>query len=110
MRGWPDSPTQPQVTLWLNGAQQIGAFTAAEVWQEHRVAIDGGLLKLSDFFIEIRSETRDLGDGQQVGVLLDRCGLSGEPADDARTLAAAAGRDGWGTALFARSSDSEFGM
>jgi hypothetical protein len=71
LQGWPESITQPRVSLWLNGSQQLDDFIASADWQERRVAIRSGQLKLSDFFIEIRSETMVLPDGQEVGVLLD---------------------------------------
>jgi hypothetical protein len=72
LRGWPESAVQPRVTLWLNGSQQLDDFVASADWQERRVAIRGGQLKLNDFFIEIRSETTTLANGSEVGVLLDR--------------------------------------
>ncbi|MFQ3663701.1 MAG: hypothetical protein SNJ69_15080, partial [Chloroflexaceae bacterium] len=72
LRGWRESGPPPQVTLLLNGAQELDRFVATGAWEERRVPIRGGWLKATDFFIEIRAETAQLADGRAVGVLVDR--------------------------------------
>jgi 4-amino-4-deoxy-L-arabinose transferase-like glycosyltransferase len=73
LRGWrPDARPVP-VQVWLNGRQELARFDAGPAWQEYRLEINGGLLKASDFFVEIRSPTfRVPGDERDLGVLIDR--------------------------------------
>ena len=72
LRGWREGGPPPQVTLLLNGVQELDRFVATGAWEERRVPIRGGWLKATDFFIEIRAETAQLADGRAVGVLVDR--------------------------------------
>lgn len=73
LRGWRDGAPSPQVTVLLNGRAELGSFQATGDWEVHTFPIDGDLLKASDIFIEIRSDTTQLpDDGRAVGVLLDQ--------------------------------------
>jgi hypothetical protein len=67
------------VTLLLNGREQLAEFPASHTWQEHSVAITGGLRKASDIVIEIQSTTTTLDDGRRVGVLLDSASYRVQP-------------------------------
>jgi hypothetical protein len=86
LRGWrPASPASspPVVHLFLNGQTPLRTIQTSEAWEEYHVAIaidDGGLLKVSDVVIELRSETALLPDeGREVGVLLDRATYTVSP-------------------------------
>lgn len=73
LRGWRADGPPPQVSVLLNGRDQLGTFQASGDWEEHSFIIEGGLLKATDIFVAIRAETTRLaGDGRVVGVLLDR--------------------------------------
>jgi len=73
LRGWRPDGTPVPVQVLLNGGQELARFDVGPEWQEYRVAINGGLLKASDFFVEIRSSTFRLpGDARDLGVLVDR--------------------------------------
>jgi 4-amino-4-deoxy-L-arabinose transferase-like glycosyltransferase len=73
LRGWrPAGQAPPRVSILLNGEQNLGDFQTTGEWETHSFAITGGLLKATDIFVEIRSETAQLpDDGREVGVLLD---------------------------------------
>jgi 4-amino-4-deoxy-L-arabinose transferase-like glycosyltransferase len=77
LRGKPDAPAS-EVSVWLNGARELGRFRPGAEWEQHTFAIDGGLLKPSDVVIEIRSPAAPLSadDPRPVGVLLDRATYS----------------------------------
>lgn len=73
LRGWrPAGVEQPRVTVLLNGNAELGSFSAGDVWEEYRFTINSGLLKASDFFVEIRADPVTLPDGRAVGVLIDQ--------------------------------------
>ncbi|MCG8349247.1 MAG: glycosyltransferase family 39 protein [Chloroflexales bacterium] len=73
LHGWRNGEPAPQVTVLLNGRAELGTFQATGDWEEHTFPINGDLLKASDIFIEIRSDTTQLpDDGRAVGVLLDQ--------------------------------------
>ena len=74
LRGWRASGPAPEVTVLLNGRDELGRFRAGNGWEEHTFAIAGGLSKPNDVVIELRSETAPPGndDPRRVGVLLDR--------------------------------------
>ncbi len=73
LRGWRPGGEPVPVQILLNGSQELARFEAGPDWQEYRVDINGGLLKASDFFVEIRSPTFRLpGDERDLGVLIDR--------------------------------------
>lgn len=72
LRGWRADGPPPQVSVLLNGRDLLATIQTSGAWEEHRFAITGGLLKATDIFIELRSETTVLpDDGRKVGVLLD---------------------------------------
>jgi len=73
LRGKPGAPAS-EVSVWLNGARELGRFRPGAEWEQHTFAIDGGLLKPNDVVIEIRAPAAPLSadDPRPVGVLLDR--------------------------------------
>jgi 4-amino-4-deoxy-L-arabinose transferase-like glycosyltransferase len=73
LRGWRASGPAPEVTVLLNGYDELGRFRAGSGWEEHTFAIAGGLSKPNDVVVELRSETASPGndDPRRVGVLLD---------------------------------------
>lgn len=82
LRAWrPDGPP-PRVTVLLNGVTPLADIQADGGWQELTLPVRSGVLKASDFFVEIRAEPAlTLPDGRAVGVLLDRAGYTtGAPA------------------------------
>jgi 4-amino-4-deoxy-L-arabinose transferase-like glycosyltransferase len=73
LRGWRPNEPYPRIQLLLNGQTLLANIQTDGTWQEVTVPLEGGLLKASDVFIEIRSPTATLpGDAREVGVLLDR--------------------------------------
>lgn len=83
LRGWRAAGPPPAVVLLLNGTTELARFQASDNWQEHRVALAGGLLKPTDFFVEIRSELAELTDGRLAGVLLDQADYEVGPGPNA---------------------------
>ncbi|HEY3229743.1 MAG TPA: glycosyltransferase family 39 protein, partial [Roseiflexaceae bacterium] len=77
LRGKPGAPAS-EVSVWLNGARELGRFRLGAEWEQHTFAIDGGLLKPNDVVIEIRAPAAPLSadDPRPVGVLLDRATYS----------------------------------
>lgn len=72
LRGWRLESAPPRVRIMLNGREELAAFSTTGDWEEHSFAIHGGVLKASDFFVEIQSDTVTLpDDGRVVGVLVD---------------------------------------
>ncbi|MBP1467142.1 glycosyltransferase family 39 protein [Candidatus Chloroploca sp. M-50] len=57
--------------LWLNGGGEPVQYFAGETWQEATLPVAGGLLKATDFFVELRAPVTRLPDGREVGVLVD---------------------------------------
>ncbi|NTW01598.1 MAG: hypothetical protein HGA19_09840, partial [Oscillochloris sp.] len=83
LRGWRSTGAPPYVTILLNGTEVLSAFQASGDWEEYHLSLHSGLLKASDFFVEIRAEPAlTLDDGRTVGVLLDRADytVAGLPA------------------------------
>jgi len=72
LRGWREQGPPPELSLWLNGSQELLRLRASGGWQEVTVPVRGGLLKPTDLFVEIRSATAVLADGREAGVLVDR--------------------------------------
>jgi 4-amino-4-deoxy-L-arabinose transferase-like glycosyltransferase len=72
LRGWREAGPPPEVVLLLNGQVELARFQAGGAWEERSVAVTGGWLKATDFFVEIRSAPATLADGREVGVLVDR--------------------------------------
>jgi 4-amino-4-deoxy-L-arabinose transferase-like glycosyltransferase len=65
--------TEPAtVAIYLNGSDLLGQFEVGEEWVEQRFAINGGVLKPVDIFVELRTTTGELPDGRSVGLLLDQ--------------------------------------
>ncbi len=83
LRGWrPPEPDArpPRITVLLNGRDTLATLQTTGDWEEHTFAITRGLLKASDLFIELRSETTSFaGDARVVGVLLDQAVYSVSP-------------------------------
>lgn len=71
LRGWRAAGPPPEVVLLLNGTRELARFQASGDWEEHRLAVTGGWLKASDFFVELRATPAALPDGRDVGVLVD---------------------------------------
>jgi 4-amino-4-deoxy-L-arabinose transferase-like glycosyltransferase len=71
LRGHPELPPT-DVSLRLNGTTELARFAVADAWVEREVVIQGGVLKASDFFVQIVSELRPLPNGQLGGVLVDQ--------------------------------------
>ncbi|WP_097653331.1 ArnT family glycosyltransferase [Candidatus Chloroploca asiatica] len=57
--------------LWLNGGGEPVQYFADASWQEVTLPVAGGLLKATDFFVELRAPVTRLPDGREVGVLVD---------------------------------------
>ncbi|WP_165360521.1 glycosyltransferase family 39 protein [Candidatus Chloroploca sp. Khr17] len=57
--------------LWLNGGGEPVQRLADASWQEVTLPVSGGLLKATDFFVELRAPVTRLPDGREVGVLVD---------------------------------------
>jgi 4-amino-4-deoxy-L-arabinose transferase-like glycosyltransferase len=74
LRGREAPNASQEVTVLLNGAQELGRIRIGSAWEEHTFTINGGLFKLNDVVVEIRSETAPVSaeDRRPVGVLLDR--------------------------------------
>ena len=83
LRGWRPAESDarpPQITVLLNGRDTLGTLQTTGDWEEHTFAITRGVLKASDLFIELRSETTSFaGDARAVGVLLDQAVYSVSP-------------------------------
>jgi hypothetical protein len=61
----------PTVRVLLNGTQELGVFAATGDWETQSFAIDGGLLKANDIFLELRTEPAIEVDGELRGVQVD---------------------------------------
>lgn len=72
LRSWPEQGPLPELILLLNGGEELARLTVGAEWQEISVPIRSGVLKASDFFVELRSGTTALADGREVGVLVDQ--------------------------------------
>ncbi len=69
----PDADGPVELSLLLNGRTELTRQTVGADWTTLSVAVAGDPLKLTDFFIELRTNpTNPLPDGRQVGVLLER--------------------------------------
>lgn len=79
LRGLREDGPPPEITLLLNGTTVLDRFQSTGDWEERRLAITGGWLKASDFFVEIRAAPTTLADGREVGALLDRATYSVGP-------------------------------
>ena len=71
LRG-PDGPAPVEVAILLNGATELARVRATSAWASVTVPVDAGLLKTTDFFIELRAALSALPDGRTVGVLVDQ--------------------------------------
>lgn len=83
LRGWRPAGSDarpPRVTVLLNGRDTLGTLQTTGDWEAHTFTITRGLLKASDLFIELRSETTSFaGDARIVGVLVDQAVYSVSP-------------------------------
>ena len=66
----------PKVSVLLNGNQELGVFQATGAWETHSFAIDDGLLKANDIFLELRVAPAIEVDGEQRGVQVDHAALA----------------------------------
>ncbi len=71
LRGRPTGPPA-EVRLLLNGTVELDTFSVGPEWVERQVRVDGGVLKASDFFVQIASDQATLPDGRIVGVFVDQ--------------------------------------
>ncbi|HMQ31633.1 MAG TPA: hypothetical protein PKD53_12965, partial [Chloroflexaceae bacterium] len=76
--GPPDGPPAELVVL-LNGAAELARREVGPERQTVTVPVSGGLLKATDFFVELRSTTAALPDGREVGVLLHEATYAAGP-------------------------------
>lgn len=76
LRGWREDVPPPAVRVLLNGQDILATLQTSQEWQDYPIVITGGLGKVSDVVLELRSQTAALPDeGRTVGVLLDRATL-----------------------------------
>lgn len=66
----------PTVRVLLNGRDELGSFRATGAWETHSFAINTGLLKANDLFLELRTEPTAEIDGVARGVQVDRASLA----------------------------------
>jgi hypothetical protein len=72
----PAGERLPMVRVLLNGQQELGAFAATGDWETHTFRIEGGLLKATDIFLEIRTEPPIQVDDEERGVQVDHATLA----------------------------------
>ncbi len=68
-----DTPTT--VRVLLNGREVLGAFQVSDVWATQSFAIESGLLKPNDVFLELRLEPSESEGGPVRGVQVDQASL-----------------------------------
>jgi hypothetical protein len=78
LRGPAEAPPAELLVL-LNGRHELARLRLGSDWTTLNLPIEGGWLKASDFFIELRSSTTNLPDGRTVGVLLTKATYSVGP-------------------------------
>lgn len=78
LSGPPDGPPA-ELAILLNGAVELERRAVGAERQTIVVPVSGGLLKATDFFVELRSTTTALPDGREVGVLVDEATYTAGP-------------------------------
>jgi 4-amino-4-deoxy-L-arabinose transferase-like glycosyltransferase len=68
----PDIEPPAAVRLLLNGTTELDAFTVGPEWLEREVRISGGVLKASDFFVQIVADGVTTPDRRSAGVFVDQ--------------------------------------